>query len=188
MATARLVLRVMEPGDALIFTAYRNDVDIARFQGWPTPFTLDDAELFITAQADLTWPVCGGWYQVALEREGLMIGDVGVNRSADGREATIGYTLARRHHRHGYATEAVSAMVDLLFSEGVERVRATTDPDNRASAGVLRRVGFRYQGRDLTTEPGPGEGVDEDRYVVTPAGRKRSLHRRSNVVGPSLTG
>lgn len=171
LVTARLIVRVMRLDDAPTFAAYRNDADIARFQGWSTPFTLDDAERFITAQADLTWPVCGGWYQVALERDGIMIGDVGVNRSVDGRQATIGYSLAKPHHRFGYATEAVSAMVHLLFTEGVERVLATTDPGNGASAEVLRRAGFRHQGGDVNTEPGPGEGGDEDRYEITPAGR-----------------
>ena len=166
VATARLVIRAMTDADAPALAAYRGDPEIARYQGWDLPFTVADADRFVAGLADVRWPVFGGWYQCAIDLGGAMIGDIGVNRAPDGREAAIGYTLAPEHHGQGYATEAVGAIVDVLFAEGVQRVKATVDPRNGVSARVLERVGFGYEGRDVGSEIVRGELVDNDRYVL----------------------
>ena len=60
----------------------------------------------------------------------------------------IGYSLARPHWRKGYAREAVSRLLDLLFrEEGNRRVFADTDPDNVGSNTLLERLGFVCEGR-----------------------------------------
>jgi len=164
--TSRLAMRPMRPDDAATFAAYRSDPIVARYQTWALPFTLDDADRFIAAMTDLTWPVYGEWYQVAIDLEGEMIGDVGVNRSADGTEAGIGYTLAAERHGRGYATEAAAAIVDLLFSEGVRRVSASVDPANVTSVRVLERIGFRHEGTDIASFAVRGALVDDARYAI----------------------
>ena len=116
--TDRLAVRAMTADDAPALAAYRSDPDVARFQEWDLPFTLDDARRFIAGMDGLSWPVLDDWYQVAIDLDGRMIGDVGVHRSSDGREATIGYTLAPDQQGHGYATEAVAAVIIHLFADG----------------------------------------------------------------------
>jgi aminoglycoside 6'-N-acetyltransferase len=114
--------------------------------------------------AGLSWPVLDDWYQIAVDLDGRMIGDVGVHRSADGREATIGYTLAREHQGHGFATEAVATVVDQLFAEGTERINASIDPANTASARLLDRLGFRLVRH--ATAVVRGETVPDDQYLL----------------------
>ena len=166
LATSRLTLRAMRPDDAPALAGYRSDPDVARYQDWNMPFTLDDAVRFVDGIARLSWPVLDDWYQVAVDLDGRMIGDVGVHQSADGREATIGYTLAREHQGLGYATEAVAAVIEHLFAAGAERINASIDPANTASARLLDRLGFRLVRR--TTAIVRGATVADDEYVLVP--------------------
>lgn len=62
-------------------------------------------------------------------------------------QAEIGYTLAPRRQGHGYATEAVRAVLDHLFRvRGLHKVSAECDARNVASARVLERLGFTREG------------------------------------------
>ena len=162
--TDRLAVRAMTADDAPALAAYRSDPDVARFQEWDLPFTLDDARRFIAGMDGLSWPVLDDWYQVAIDLDGRMIGDVGVHRSSDGREATIGYTLAPDQQGHGYATEAVAAVIIHLFADGAERINASIDPANTASARLLDRLGFRLVRH--ATAVVRGETVPDDQYVL----------------------
>ncbi len=53
-----------------------------------------------------------------------------------------GYVLARDVWGHGYATEALQAMVDLSERLRLRRLYAPVHLDNRASARVLEKCGF----------------------------------------------
>ncbi len=76
----------------------------------------------------------------------LVLGDLALRLSCEGRSAEIGYSLATEHWNHGYATEAVEGLAAwLLEVQGVSRVQATVDPDNLASALVLERAGFIFE-------------------------------------------
>jgi RimJ/RimL family protein N-acetyltransferase len=70
-----------------------------------------------------------------------LIGSVGLVRSGDDIE--LGYWIARRHRGHGYAAEAVSAVLAEARMLGHRQVVATHFADNAASACVLERVGFK---------------------------------------------
>lgn len=164
LVTERLTLRLMEAADAPALAAYRNDPEVAALQGWEVPFALADAKRFVAETHALGWPVAGDWQQVALDLDGTMVGDLGVHRTADGRVATLGYTLARSAQGRGLATEAVTAMLGLLRSEGVERVDAATDPENHASARLLLRAGFTLVGRG--TSEVRGRTVVDDLYSL----------------------
>ena len=58
-----------------------------------------------------------------------------------------GYVLARDAWGHGYATEALRAMVLLAFGLApVERLYAITHPSNTASERVLAKAAFTKEG------------------------------------------
>ena len=165
--TERLDIRVMRPGDAPALTAYRSDPDIARFQDWPLPYTESDAHKMLAGQADLTDLPPTGWVQLAVDREGVMVGDLAVNVTADGHVAEVGYTLAPGHHGHGYATEALGALVDALFaSTEVHRIVASLDPGNTPSLRVLERLGFSFEGLARESLLIRGSWVDDLTYSL----------------------
>ncbi len=64
------------------------------------------------------------------------------------RWAELGYALPRWAWGRGYATESVAAVLHWgLSTLGLHRVGAWVVEPNRASVAVLRRLGFRAEGR-----------------------------------------
>lgn len=69
-------------------------------------------------------------------------------RSRQHRQAEISYVVHPDHWRQGYATWIAAELVRIAFVEHrCHRVAATCDPRNLASAAVLGKVGFTYEGR-----------------------------------------
>jgi aminoglycoside 6'-N-acetyltransferase len=146
ITTARLELRRFRPEDAEAFAAYRSIPEVARYQSWDAPFSLADAGTTVAGFATGD-PVAPGWFQYAIDLDGQLIGDLGLNTFDNLMQADLGFTLAPAYQGKGYATEAVSALLEQLFTErDLHRVSAECDARNLASARFLRRVGFRPEG------------------------------------------
>ncbi len=163
MLTARLCLRPLRMTDASALSAYRSDPDIARYQQWTAPYTVQDAHTLIgeLVEADPTTP---GWFQYGLERRAdrALVGDFGVHLHKNGQQADIGFTLAVEHQGVGYAAEAVRRLLDhLLVERGLHKVSAECDGRNLASARLLTRAGFRLEGRLRSHTWIKGEWTDD---------------------------
>jgi RimJ/RimL family protein N-acetyltransferase len=145
--TERLVLRSLRAGDAERVHAYRNLPEVAQFQSWDTQ-SLDEVCTYIADQVELRGDE-PGWYQLAIADRATdrLLGDLGVHiLESDIRQAELGFTLAPDAQGHGYAAEAVRAVLGHLFGAlGKHRVIASTDPRNERSIALLRRVGFRLE-------------------------------------------
>jgi ribosomal-protein-alanine N-acetyltransferase len=64
------------------------------------------------------------------------------------------YAISPSHQRQGYASEAAQALVDYAFQHlDLKRVIATTDFDNNASMGVMRKLGMRVEKNPLAEPP-----------------------------------
>ena len=140
--TARLILRLPRLGDAAtIFERYASDPEVTRFLGWPRHQTIRDTEAFLQFSAAEweRWPA--GPYLITSRAEGTLIGGTGFGFSAP-REAVTGYVLAKDEWGLGYATEALTAVVDVATRIDVARLRALCHPDHRPSRRVLEKCGF----------------------------------------------
>lgn len=147
ITTERLLLRPVGPADAEYLHARRNDPAAAELQAWELPYPLNRAEQLLEANARLGGPTNDEWYMIGIDAGGEPIGDLAVHLTWQGRSAEIGYTLASKHWGSGYAVEAVAALVEYLFDTlEVTRVSAMLHPDNVASAQVLERTGFLFEG------------------------------------------
>lgn len=59
----------------------------------------------------------------------------------------LGYAIGYEHQGKGYATDAVTTMVDYGFQTlGLHRITAAIGPDNPASIAVAERLGFTREG------------------------------------------
>lgn len=151
LTTDRLVLRPWRDDDLDDLVARRNDVGGPGFQNWTLPYTHDDGRDFLDNRVDdgAGDPEVDGWTGLVVvdRRDGRTHGDVAAGFSFASRTAEVGYTFAASGRGHGYATEAIAALVAHLFDDvGVTRVGAGMHPDNIASARVLERNGFRFEG------------------------------------------
>lgn len=150
LKTQRLRLRPFHEADLEPFAAYRSNPEVARYQSWNTPYTLEQAQAFYEEMQREQPGTPGSWYQLAVERLDTpsIIGDCYFHIFAnDPRQAEIGFTFAPQHQRQGYATEAVRRLLGYLFGElNLHRVTATCDAENSPSARLLERVGMRHEG------------------------------------------
>lgn len=64
------------------------------------------------------------------------------------------WAISSAYQRQGFATEAARAMIDYAFQHlRLRRVVATTEYDNLASIGVMRRLGMRIERNPLPEPP-----------------------------------
>ena len=174
LVTDRLTIRPLAPHDVPEFVRYRNIEAIARYQDWPLPYTVDLADELVAEVTRLGRPTPGAWIQLAIEHDHHLVGDFAVWLDAECQLAAIGYTVAPEQQGHNYAVETTRAVVEWLFLEaGVHRVTGTLDPRNIASALVLERCGFEYNGTVRSSALVRGEWADDTRFsLLRPAWEK----------------
>jgi RimJ/RimL family protein N-acetyltransferase len=80
--------------------------------------------------------------------DGRAIGGLGFKGRPDGDCVEIGYGLAPSARGHGYAAEAVIALLTVAADHGLSRVIADTTLDNTASQRTLVRAGFHLVSTD----------------------------------------
>jgi RimJ/RimL family protein N-acetyltransferase len=175
----------MRSADAPALAAYRNVDEIARYQEWEMPFTLERANEMLAAQDEIDDVGPDRWVQIAIDHHGEMVGDLAVGMRGEGI-AMLGYTLAPQHQGKGYASEAAEALVDALFEHtGVHRIVATLDPENAASMRVIEQLGFVYEGLARRSERIRGQWLDDMRFALLrderADWRARPRHRPSAV-------
>ena len=150
LKTQRLNIRALESGDGpRIFDAYGNDPDVARYMAWQWTGRLADTQEYVDLAAAV-WedefassPHYG--YAIELNENQELIGAIGFEPR--GFHAIVGYNLAKKHWRKGFASEALSALTDYLLSLApIFRVSAIHDIENPASGNVLERCGFEREG------------------------------------------
>ena len=86
---------------------------------------------------------------VRTRRDNAFVGEVPIHSISWGsRHGELGYNIDRSQWGHGYATEASAALVRWSFERaGFHRLDAETSEGNDGSARVLRKLGFRREGR-----------------------------------------
>ena len=147
--TERLLIRPFVSDDLAAYHARRNDPDVARYQDWELPYPMERSVKRVSAMAAMDGPENDVWWMAVVcdADTGEVFGDVGTELSWAGRSAEVGYTFAKEHWGKGYAAEALEALVQYLFEGlGVTRVFGMLHPGNPASAMVLERTGFLFEG------------------------------------------
>ena len=179
LETTRLRLRHFMDSDLALFMAYRNDPEVARYQGWEG-ISEPEARAFIQEQKEVQPGVPGQWFQIAVELKetGMLVGDCALKiEEHDERQAEIGYTLSRAYQGRGIASEAVSCVLEYAFvTLGLHRVIAITDCENAASVTLLERLGLRREGHFRQNVWFKGKWGDEYLYAML---REEWLNSRS---------
>lgn len=164
--TPRLVLRPFRHADAPGLFAVFSDPEVFRYTpvgGWKH---VDEAHNRIAR--DMAMMAEGTYVRLAVERkeDSRVLGEVLLfNLAPESRRAELGYALARAAWGAGYAREALPPLVAHGFrGMDLNRLCATIDPRNTASARVLERLGFRHEGTLRQNSICRGEVSDDARY------------------------
>ena len=163
--TERLVLRTPSPEDADDLLDFVGDPEVMRWIGGEAGDR--DAAVAAIERWLSRWEEDGiGHFSVVrndrvIGRVGFLVWDRRTWQSSsyaeagDAAETELGWTLAREHWGHGYATEAALAARDWAYEErGIGRVISLIAPDNARSIRVAEKLGAAPQ-ETISTFHGP---------------------------------
>lgn len=167
--TERLILRQFRDDDfdaLLVFHSDPGNVLYVPFQ----PRTPDDMRTALSRKiAGTTLAGDGDHLDLAVAlHDGTVVGDLVVFlRAMEHSTVEVGWIFDPAHGGRGYATEAVRALLDLVF-EGLQARRAVArvDQRNTASLRLCERVGMRQEAHLLENEVFKGELSSEIDYAL----------------------
>lgn len=169
IVTPRLRLRGFTSTDVDAVHAYQSLPEIARFQFWEPRNRAEVAER--VAQ----WAALDGRDRskdlalaVIHVETNQLIGDVVLLlRHPEARQGEIGFSLHPQFHGHGYAGEAVKALITVGFADyGLHRIFARCDARNAASWRVMERLGMRREAHFREHALFKGQWDEEFHYAV----------------------
>ncbi|MCA1627226.1 MAG: GNAT family N-acetyltransferase [Acidobacteria bacterium] len=150
--------------DAIVRHANNRNVWINLRDRFPHPYTVNDGrrwlEMVVGQKAATNF---------AIDVAGEAVGGIGFTVQYDvaRRSAEIGYWLGEEFWGRGIATEALIAVTDYAFSNyDVCRLYAHVFDWNRASARVLEKAGYEFEGRMKNSVTKDGQTIDQLMYAV----------------------
>lgn len=131
--------------DALAEQANSRQVWINMRDGFPHPFTVEDADRFIQRARGMVPQTF-----LAVEVDGVLAGGIGYTLHDDVERiaAEVGYWLGTSFWGRGIATTALRLVTSLAFSSHPDLLRLYALPfsSNPASARVLEKAGYQREG------------------------------------------
>ena len=164
LKTDTLQLRPINRDDAHQIFEYRSDVENNKYQDF-IPSKIKDIYEFIEDSAEEMNEV-GTWFQLVIihSESEKIIGDIGLN-FLDEDQVEINITLSKDFQNKSYATEALSTIIDLLFTQlKKHRIIASTDPRNEAIIRLLSRLKFRKEAHFKESYFSNGEWLDDVQF------------------------
>lgn len=141
--TERLRLEPVDVRNARALWSLLNAPDLRKYQDIPR-VSVEEFERQVRSRPRALDRRSTGRFEWLVYAEDLPIGWISlrVNDRA-GAVGEIGYSLLTTARSRGYATEAVSALVDEWFrASELQEIQACTVPENEPSRKVLARAGF----------------------------------------------
>ncbi len=155
----------LDDAESLAKHANNRRVWLALRDAFPHPYTADDANKFLqtATTAQPTTDFC-------IEVDGAAVGGIGIHlgRDVHRRTAELGYWLAEELWGRGVVTEAVEAFSDFCLENfRLRRIYAEPFANNPASARVLAKAGFIFEGRLRNNVVKDGKILDSLLYART---------------------
>jgi ribosomal-protein-alanine N-acetyltransferase len=144
--TARLFLRPASLADAqAIFDGYAHDPEVVRYLEWKPHPSVEATEEFLSHCEKVRGEGRAFPYVFALSEQGKAIGMIELRPK--GTIASLGYVLSKDYWGQGFMVEAIQAINSwALNTGGFQKVEATCDVENLASARVMEKAGMRPYG------------------------------------------
>ena len=165
---AAVSLRSFTLDDAAAMTALADNPLIAQNlrDGFPNPYTLQDAERFLKMATSMDPQSF-----FAIEYQGVYVGNISLMPGTDvyRKSAEIGYFIGEPYWGKGIATAAVKLIIDYGFKQlGLSRIHTGVYEYNPASMHVLEKCGFQKEGVFRKSVFKKGQLWDEVRYALLP--------------------
>ena len=168
--TSRLILRRAIREDAEpMFRNWASDPEVTKFLTWPAHSNIAVSKMVIGSWLQEYEKESYYQWMIVLKELDEPIGSISVVRQNDRvEEAEIGYCIGSQWWHKGIMTEALSAVIEYLFTEvGMNRVAARHDPNNPHSGGVMRKCGMKYEGTHRASDRNNQGICDAAQYAMT---------------------
>jgi ribosomal-protein-alanine N-acetyltransferase len=155
----------MDDAESLAKHANNRKVWLSLRDKFPHPYTSEDGRKFLEAAVKVE-PIT----DFCIEVNGGAVGGIGIHLGIDVHRHTaeLGYWLGEEFWARGIMTEAVAAFTDFCFEEfQLRRVYAEPFANNPASARVLEKAGFTFEGRLKNNVLKDGKLLDSLLYART---------------------
>ena len=165
--TQRLTLRKITQEDMQTIYKFMRNMEVTKYEDWIPHESVEYTRGFIswlTSDYKSEQNYCWG-----MQLDEVIIGFIlmaGVNE----RNGSIAYYVNKDHWSKGYATEAVVAVMNYMFSGvNIDRIEAKHSIKNPASGKVLKKAGMRYRGhvKEFEFYTSKSEWHDCDFYAIT---------------------
>jgi len=150
--------------EAIVRHGNNRKVSINLRDRFPYPYTDRDARSWLDAVIGLEPET-----NFAIDVAGEAVGGIGYTllSDVDRRSAEIGYWLGEKFWGRGIATEALIAVTDHAFANhDLCRVFAHVFDWNPASARVLEKAGYTFEGRLRKSVTKEGQTIDQLMYAM----------------------
>lgn len=146
LATDRLIIRSIQPSDEAIFIEMASDGSLTEIFGdcnechkWMGEFISDAIRLEQENNPFHEYMA----FVIENKESHEVLGSVGSSFYEDFDEVGVTYFIGAKHRGHGYATEALCALVEYLYANyEIEKLVATASVHNIASCRTLEKAGF----------------------------------------------
>lgn len=143
--TKRLLLRGFKASDLQAYFEVLGDKAVARWLGKNSGFSLQETKQWLNGML-FWWEKHGyGPWAVVEKESNKIIGHCGLKFAEKFGEVELMYAIGKAYQNKGYASEASQFALHFAFKElEISKVIAYTLPHNKASRGVMEKIGMHY--------------------------------------------
>lgn len=178
--TSRLRLRLPRAEDVEDVLSYRSRPDVARYLRGGI-WTRQKTRREIASYSSVDFMGSGDELVlfVELRSPAVVVGEVGLVRGKDPREAELGFVFNPDFGSQGYATEAVGVVLaEAPRRWEIDRVIAVADEANSASRALCERIGMHLESIAASQD---GRRVSECTYSLGLSGNEKYSRRNKNL-------
>lgn len=164
--TERLHLRKMKVSDSPSLFRIWSDPEVTKFMNIDSFTDENQAKDMIRLLDEFSLDNKAIRFSIIEMESNKIIGSCGFNSlDFENEKAEIGYDIARAFWGRGYASEAISALLDYAFSTlKLNRIEAKVEPENVNSVKVLQKLNFMFEGTLRQSERVNGKFNDLNMY------------------------
>ncbi len=145
----RINLRKLKKSDAESIQKHAKDKEISRYTILPHPYKLKHAQDFINLTHKKMRKKESYEFGIELKVTKKIIGMMGlINIDFENKKAEVGYWLGKKYWKQGLTTESLKLILKFGFRElKLEKIYAKVMCPNMASANLLKKNGFKLEGK-----------------------------------------
>lgn len=178
IATQQLRLREFEARDLESLSELYQLEETSRYESWGSHASIDETRGLLAYWLSTQAARPRTEYNFAIDKDDRFIGLIGLElgfgtETDDPRAGFVGYRLHPECWGQGFATQALLGLLEFGFDElHLHRIHSGCVVSNAASIQVLRKAGFREEGRSRESFP-----IDDAWYDYLTFGVLRSEWR-----------